>query len=119
MAKSMMGIYNEAKSSSKKAKKKISGMNIEAADNGGFAVRHNFEQSGPGYVEPENHVFSSAPEMVAHVMKMHNVKAADLKGDNESEPGGKSGMEEGEERDEGEKKPAKQKRSKAEEKGED
>lgn len=118
MAKPMAGIYNEARTSDKKAKKKLRSMNIEAADNGGYTVRHDFEQNAGSYVEPETHVFSSGPEMVGHVMKMHNVKAADLKGE-KAEPGGKSGMEEGEERDEGDKKTRDRKRSESEEKGED
>jgi hypothetical protein len=73
---------------------------IIPADNGGHSVEH-YERAAPsakdmgGYRPVEqtgNAVFSSGPEMIAHIMDTHGVKPAEMaehfKGSNEAKPGG-------------------------------
>lgn len=60
----------------KKGKKVLDHMRIKEAENGGHTVEHHYNTvDGPGYHEPEMHVFGpdQGEEMLAHVAKHANV----------------------------------------------
>lgn len=76
--------YSEALSA-RPSKPKLRSIEIEKAENGGHVVNHRFVNSGgPGYHEPEAHVFgeSEGAKLMAHLKEHLGIKAG--KTENES-----------------------------------
>lgn len=52
-----------------RGKKVIDSINVKRSANGGFIVRHSFDNSmsGPSYMQDEMHTFDTMAKLVAHV----------------------------------------------------
>lgn len=63
-------------------------MTIKQAANGGYIVRHSYDNSmsGPSYQPPTEHAFSTHEEATAHVQK--HMKLGKLAGEYETRPAG-------------------------------
>ena len=69
---------NAASRAGKGKNKVLRSLEIEKSENDGHTVTHRFHNSdGPGYHDPETHVFSSkqGKEMIAHLQKHLDIKA--------------------------------------------
>lgn len=58
-----------ARSSHKKGPKKLDHIRVHKGENGGHMVEHHFEQAGPQYHEPEQHIFgkSEGAKLMSHI----------------------------------------------------
>jgi hypothetical protein len=52
-----------------RSKPKLSGMSIDCAENGGYIVRHNYDNSnaGPSYMPSTQHVFANKRSLMGHI----------------------------------------------------
>jgi hypothetical protein len=65
----MGGEIQKSVNSPARGKKVIESINIKRSANGGFIVRHSFDNSmsGPSYMQDEMHTFDTTAKLIAHV----------------------------------------------------
>lgn len=71
------GGYSFRKGKNKGSAPVLRSIEVARSANGGFTARHNFNNSGPTYVEPQEHVFGAkdGAKFMAHISEHMGAKA--------------------------------------------